>query len=154
MNSFEGFSKSNSRSNQLRLLSVVLCLGVSMMLGGCGQQQKPGALDAVKRGEYLVKIGGCNDCHTPLKMGANGPQPDMTRMLSGHPEELKLPSPPKLPAGPWVWLGAGTNTAFAGPWGITYSPNLTPDQNTGIGIWTEDKFVRAIRLGKHMGQSR
>jgi hypothetical protein len=75
-------------------------------------------------------------------------------MLSGHPEQLKLPPPPKLPEGPWVWLGAGTNTAFSGPWGITYSPNLTPDQNTGLGIWTEEKFVRAMKLGKHMGQSR
>jgi hypothetical protein len=28
-------------------------------------------------------IGGCNDCHTPLKMGPKGPEPDMTRMLSG-----------------------------------------------------------------------
>jgi hypothetical protein len=29
--------------------------------------------------------------------------------------------------------------------------NLTPDQNTGIGIWTEEMFVKAIRTGKHMG---
>ena len=31
--------------------------------------------DPVKRGQYLVTIGGCNDCHTPLKMGPKGPEP-------------------------------------------------------------------------------
>jgi len=46
------------------------------------------------------------------------------------------------------------DTAFAGPWGITYAMNLTPDVNTGIGIWTEDIFVRAIKEGRHWGQSR
>jgi len=75
-------------------------------------------------------------------------------MLSGHPQDLEMPSPPELPKGPWAWLGAGTNTAFAGPWGISYAINLTPDVNTGMGIWTEEMFVRAIRTGRHMGQSR
>ena len=40
---------------------------------------------AVARGEYLVHAMGCTDCHTPWKMGPNGPEPDMTRALSGHP---------------------------------------------------------------------
>ena len=62
--------------------------------------------------------------------------------------------PPTLNEGPWKWMGAGTNTAYAGPWGISYAFNLTPDENTGIGTWTEDQFVRTIRLGKHWGQSR
>jgi hypothetical protein len=107
----------------------------------------------VKRGEFLVKSGGCNDCHTPWKMGPKGPEPDMTRMLSGHPEGLKMPPPPQ-PVGPWIMFGSATNTAHAGPWGVSYSINLTPDQNTGIGIWTEDMFVKAIKTGKHMGTSR
>lgn len=107
----------------------------------------------VERGEYLVTISGCNDCHTPLKMGANGPEPDMTRMLSGHPEGMSLGPAPKLEGG-WMWAGAATNTAFAGPWGISYAFNLTPDQNTGLGIWTEDMFVKAMRTGRHMGAAR
>ena len=57
-------------------------------------------------------------------------------------------------AGPWLWAGAATNTAFAGPWGISYAANLTPDQNTGLGIWTEEMFVKAMRTGRHMGSSR
>jgi hypothetical protein len=112
-----------------------------------------GPKSGVKRGEYLVATHGCNDCHTPWKMGPKGPEPDMTRMLSGHPESLKMPPPPK-PVGPWVASIAAPFTAFAGPWGISYAPNLTPDQNTGMGIWTEDFFVKAMKSGKHFGTSR
>jgi mono/diheme cytochrome c family protein len=106
-----------------------------------------------QRGQYLVNMIGCSDCHTPLKMGANGPEPDVTRFLSGHPEQMGA-LPAAKPQGPWLWAGAATNTAFAGPWGVSYAANLTPDQNTGLGIWTEDMFVRAIRTGRHMGTSR
>ena len=86
-------------------------------------------------------------------MTPNGPVPDLSRALSGHPEALVVERAPKLEE-PWVWAGTGTNTAFAGPWGISYAPNLTPDQNTGLGIWTEDMFVRALRRGKHLGHGR
>jgi len=109
---------------------------------------------SVERGEYLVTVLACNDCHTPFVVGSNGPEPDMSRMLSGHPQELEMPAPPDLPEGPWIWMGASTNTAFAGPWGVSYAFNLTPDTNTGLGIWTEEMFVRAMRTGRHMGQSR
>jgi hypothetical protein len=87
-------------------------------------------------------------------MTPTGPQPDMDRMLSGHPAEMKMPRPPEMGNGPWLWAGAATNTAFYGPWGVSYAMNLTPDQNTGLGIWTEDMFVRALRTGRHMGTSR
>lgn len=107
----------------------------------------------VERGEYLVKIMGCNDCHTPWTHGPNGPEPDMSRMLSGHPETLVV-SPAPAPVDMWVVSSAATNTAFAGPWGVSYTANLTPDQNTGLGIWTEEMFIRAIRTGRHMGTSR
>ena len=112
------------------------------------------AKERIARGEYLVTIGGCNDCHTPFKMGPNGPEPDMSRMLSGHPESVKMGPPPKLGKGPWVWAGAGTNTAFAGPWGVSYARNLTPDRLTGIGIWNEEIFMKTIRTGRHWGVSR
>src|SRR5688572_10334683 len=108
----------------------------------------------VKRGEYLVSIMGCHDCHTPWKMGPKGPEPDMSLALSGHPESVKLAPPPKLGDGGWVWTAAGTNTAFAGPWGVSYTANLTPDKMTGIGIWTEDIFIKTIRSGRHWGVSR
>lgn len=115
----------------------------------------PAAADAqrVARGAYLVKFGMCNDCHTPLKMGANGPEADMTRALSGHPSDLVMPAPPE-PRGPWAWSGAITNTAFAGPWGVSFTANLTPDPETGLGKWTEDMFMTAIRTGRHEGKGR
>jgi len=106
------------------------------------------------RGRHLVTVLACNECHTPFAMGPNGPAPDMTRMLSGHPESLVMPPPPQLPPGPWLTISSATNTAYAGPWGVTYAPNLTPDQNTGLGIWTEEMFVTAMKTGKHMGTSR
>ncbi|HEX9304723.1 MAG TPA: diheme cytochrome c-553 [Thermoanaerobaculia bacterium] len=109
--------------------------------------------ELVNGGRYLVIVMACNDCHTPFKMGKNGPEPDMSRMLSGHPENMKMPPPPKLEGG-WMMAGSATNTAWAGPWGVSYTSNLTPDQNTGIGIWTEDMFIKAMRTGKHMGTSR
>lgn len=111
------------------------------------------AVGSVERGQYLVTVAGCNDCHTPFKMGAHGPEPDMTRMLAGHPQNLEMPPAPAS-QGPWIWSGAATNTAFAGPWGVSYASNLTPEPNTGLGIWTEDLFVKALRTGRHWGQAR
>jgi mono/diheme cytochrome c family protein len=107
----------------------------------------------VERGKYLVTIAGCHDCHTPTKMGPNGPEPDMSRMLSGHPETLKITKGPKLDM-PWMGAASATFTAWSGPWGISFTANLTPDQNTGLGQWTEELFMKAIREGKHMGTSR
>lgn len=111
------------------------------------------AEDRVARGKYLVQFGSCHDCHTPHKMGPMGPEPDMTRMLSGHPSDLTMPPPPAA-SGPWIWHGAGSMTAFAGPWGVSFTANLTPDKETGLGNWTEDMFVRALRTGRHEGQGR
>ena len=107
----------------------------------------------IKRGSLLVGIGGCMDCHTPLKMGANGPEKDLARGLSGHPEDLRLPAPPRL-NGEWNWAGSASMTAFVGPWGTTYAANLTPDRETGLGTWKEKDFIQAMRTGKHLGVAR
>lgn len=117
------------------------------------QPAKPMSPEA-KRGEQLVATHDCHACHTPFAMGKDGPAPDMSRALSGHPEKLVMPPPPKLPEGPWLWLGAATNTAFAGPWGVSYATNLTSDAETGIGKWRAQDFVAAIKTGKHLGVSR
>jgi mono/diheme cytochrome c family protein len=108
----------------------------------------------VERGAYLVRTMGCNDCHTPWKLGPRGPEPDMTRALTGHPADMLMPPPPALPPGPWTWMGAATNTAFAGPWGVSFTANLTPDADTGLGKWTEDMFIQALRTGRHEGKGR
>jgi len=108
----------------------------------------------VERGRALVTLGGCNDCHTPLTMTPQGPAPDMKRMLSGHPESLKMPAPPTLPEGPWGFVGSGTMTAWAGPWGVSYVANITPGPETGIGRWSEKEFVTAMRSGHRPGNGR
>ena len=108
----------------------------------------------VKRGEYLSKIMGCNDCHTPFHMTPRGPEPDMTRMLSGHPQDLVITEVPKPVGGPWIASIAATNTAWGGPWGVSFTANLTPDPETGLGKWTKETFIATIRNGKHEGVGR
>jgi hypothetical protein len=88
-----------------------------------------------------------------LKMGPNGPEPDMSRALSGHPAEMKMPPPPP-PSGPWIAAVGATNTAWAGPWGVSYTSNLTPHKENGLGAWTEQQFIDAMRSGRHQGRGR
>lgn len=137
------------------IIVIAASIAAGTAAGGNSKSEKAAAAaqEKIARGRYLVGIGGCNDCHTPLQMGPNGPQPDMTRALSGHPEAMKLGAPPKLEGG-WVWAGAGSNTAFVGPWGVSYAANLTPERLTGIGIWDEAMFVKTIRTGRHWGVGR
>jgi mono/diheme cytochrome c family protein len=112
--------------------------------------------ELIKRGEYLVRLGGCNDCHTPKVMGPNGPEPDQTRLLMGQPANASIPSIPAGVINPKGWMAMTTAdmTAWAGPWGISFAANLTPDNVTGIGAWTENAFIKAMRTGKHLGAGR
>ncbi len=114
---------------------------------------EPTRTERVARGKYIVSTAGCHDCHTPWKMGDKGPEPDMSRALSGHPESMLLPPAPP-PSGPWIGASAATNTAWAGPWGTSFTANLTPDGETGLGAWTEQNFLRTIRTGRHLGNGR
>jgi hypothetical protein len=129
---------------------------VSSALFAAEPPKKPltfGASPEVARGQYLVGIMGCDDCHTPMKMGPKGPEPDMSRRLSGHPAEFRVGKGFTPDPKGWIWAGAATNTAFAGPWGVTYAANLTSDA-TGLGTWSEANFVKAIKEGKHLGVGR
>jgi hypothetical protein len=135
--------------------------GVQPALSAAGQDAPtPPASEAVAaaeqlaRGKYLTTVAGCNDCHTPHVLGPNGPEPDMTRMLSGHPEGMALPPAPVLPEGPWVASIAGSMTAWNGPWGTSYTANLTPDKETGLGEWTAKDFRATLLTGKHLGRGR
>jgi hypothetical protein len=112
--------------------------------------------EMIKRGEYLVKIGGCEDCHSPKKMTAMGPVVDETLSYSGFQAGLKLPKVDMSLIGPGKWDGfiAYGLTAFVGPWGASFAANLTPDNATGIGKWTENTFINTIRNGKYAGAGR
>jgi mono/diheme cytochrome c family protein len=139
----------------IRMKRALGVLVVLSFLGTAASAAEPPKKPAkVARGEYLVRAMGCNDCHTPWKMGKDGPEPDMTRMLSGHPQAMVMPAPPKLPEGPWGLVAAVTMTAWSGPWGVSFTSNLTPDPETGMGKWTEQNFVDSIRNGKVMGKGR
>jgi hypothetical protein len=131
---------------------------VLFLLASCSTNQKPEVAvtpqptpeQLVKRGEYLVTIMGCNDCHSPKSMGPQGPQIIPELMLSGYPADrpqLKVEKA-ALKTG-WVLL-TGDLTSAAGPWGVSFAANLTSDP-TGIGSWTEDNFKRALKEGKFKG---
>ncbi|WP_147202122.1 cytochrome c [Segetibacter aerophilus] len=103
----------------------------------------------IKRGQYLVTIMGCDDCHSPKKFGPNGPEPDMDRRLSGHPANMPLANFRQSDLKSWMLFNP-TLTAFVGPWGVSYAANLTSD-NSGIGTWSELQFIKALREGKYKG---
>ncbi len=109
----------------------------------------------IARGEFLVTIGLCGDCHTPKVMTPQGPIPDTTKLLSGCPENTKLEKvdPKLVQPGNWI-LFLQDITGAVGPWGASFAANLTPDLETGIGGWQEEMFVRAMRTGKHLGAGR
>ena len=143
--------------------TAILTLTMAALPGALGWRmvratpaaEAPAVSDArVERGAYLVRTMGCNDCHTPWKMGPAGPEPDMTRQLSGHPSSVVMPPPPVLPKGPWSWIAAETNTAFAGPWGVSFAANLTPDPETGLGHWNADIFIATMKTRRHEGKGR
>ena len=107
--------------------------------------------EMVDRGEYLVTLMGCTDCHTPKKMTPNGPEPDPDRWLMGYPGNDPLPEIDKSETAPGKWvLFNGDQTATVGPWGVSFAGNLTPDE-TGLGNWTYENFKRAMTEGKFKG---
>ncbi len=149
----------------LARVNTLMCVVFVCVLAACNQPPAPPAQtkaaapvqSPVERGKYLVTIASCHDCHTPKKMGPAGPEPDMDRMLSGHPEGTVVTAgftPAKN--SPWFAATNGDLTAWSGPWGVSFTANLTPDTNTGLrsGVWTEELFIKALRTGKHMGTAR
>jgi mono/diheme cytochrome c family protein len=152
-----------------RSVALLSCVPVAMALAACSAPVEkaadaPAATSApapltgeaqIERGRMLVIGGGCHDCHTPKKIGPNGPEPDFDRALSGHPQDIKIDAPFKQdPKSPWTTHTNDHLTAWSGAWGVSFAANITSDQNTGIGIWTEKMFIDAMKTGKHMGTSR
>lgn len=143
--------------NAKRLSAVFLMVSV-IFLATCRNNQKsvssevvePTQEQFIQRGEYLVKIMGCNDCHSPKEIGPQGPVVNTEVLLSGYPADRKLKKTNTdiLKSG-WVMLNEDF-TAAAGMWGISFAANLTSDQ-TGIGNWTEENFKRALKEGKYKG---
>jgi hypothetical protein len=142
------------RQATIPCISLFAVIGILLLLAGCAS--KSTELSPVERGKYLVMAGGCGDCHSPKAFTPKGPVPDTTRLLSGYPSNVKLPEIPKGILGPAQWGAITTNdmTAWVGPWGVSFSYNLTPHPATGIGNWNEALFIQSLRTGKFMGTSR
>ena len=102
------------------LLSLLSIIAVSCAKPA-SEPKKLSEAEMIARGQYLVTITGCGDCHTP---GYFYGAPDETRKLSG------------------------SEMGWAGAWGVSYARNLTPEPVTGIGAWSEDDIITAIRQGK------
>ncbi len=142
-----------------KIILFVSLLGACSLLIMCSQSSKEVTMtpeQMVKRGEYLVSFGGCNDCHSPKKFGEKGPEPDPSILLSGHPANLPVPEIPAGLPNPMGWMAMcnAHMTAWAGPWGISFAANLTPDKQTGIGDWDEEDFIKTLRSGQHLGMGR
>jgi len=138
--------------------SVMLLTTFVLLLTGCRNNSKTAIPDSaelsvtqlVQRGEYLVTIMGCNDCHSPKEMGPKGPEIIANLILSGYPATRPFQKvEPELIKKGWILFNADL-TAAAGPWGVSFAANLTSDQ-TGIGNWTEENFRRALKEGKYKG---
>ena len=133
-------------------LTILLTIGLLSPVPSIAQSGP--ASTPIKRGEYLVTIGGCHDCHTPLAVGPDGPAPDMKRALSGHPEDLKVSAAASVPQ-PWMGAFTPTLTGWSGPWGVSFAANLTPDPETGVWRdFSEQQFIQTMRTGRHQGQGR
>lgn len=115
------------------------------------EEKKMTLNDSIKRGEYLVKVIGCHDCHSPKKIGERGPEEIPELALSGFQQSDSLPPMNKTTMESGWMLMKGDLTAFAGPWGVSYAANITSD-DTGIGTWSMDQFKIAMREGKLKGQ--
>lgn len=106
--------------------------------------------ELVKRGEYLVNSIGCDDCHSPKKMGPQGPEVIEELRFSGYPSERQLQKvDTNSVKNGWSLFGSDFTSAV-GPWGMSFAANISSDE-TGIGNWKEEQFIKAIREGKSKG---
>jgi len=78
---------------------------------------RPDKSDKTVYGEYLVTLASCADCHTPFDKG----EYDYDNYLAGGRE-------------------------FILPWATLTTPNLTPDDKTGLGTWSEEEFIGRFKV--------
>lgn len=148
------------------VLGLSICLLLSGMLSSCKdaeakKEYQPAPTEPekvalskeqlVKRGEYLVNTIGCQDCHSPKRMGERGPEYIKELAFSGYQatNELLPISQDALEKG-WMLMSPDL-TAAVGPWGVSFAANLTSD-DTGIGNWSFEQFQRSLTEGKLKGQ--
>ena len=127
----------NTRSVKILILAA-FCLGIAACAINTTHETIPGDWEQttyLERGNYLVNhLGDCIGCHTPRD--ANN-QSDKSLFLSGVPAKY---------AG--ITTGPSQVAGFPGPRGARYyAKNITPDNETGIGKWSEEQFVKTFKTG-------
>jgi mono/diheme cytochrome c family protein len=130
---------STKHTSNIRAHAAFLVIAAALSMQGCGGRAgaEPAATNAapvapevsaasqIEAGRYLVKIGGCNDCHTP-----------------GYVEQLMMTGK-AMPESDWLM---GSDVGFAGAWGVSYPANL----RLSFQNWTEEEFLEL----SHKGQGR
>ncbi len=137
------------------IYTSILVAAVSVTVIACtsssARKEKPAGTptneERIKRGEYLVSVVGCDDCHSPKRMGAHGPEIIPELRLSGFNQASHLPPVDTSEVGKGWMLLAGDLTAAVGPWGVSYAANLTSDA-TGLGELDRREFLRSHTPGK------
>lgn len=145
------------------LVIFVSVVFLALTIAGCMSTKQKDAEESysvsqIQRGRQLVAASNCSDCHSPkIETPEDDLTPDPERLMSGHPEGTPLPDLPYQNIGAEGWesvVYTTDMTVWVGPWGVSFSANLTPDHDTGIGNWTPRMFIMAMRIGKHMGIGR
>ena len=122
----------------------------------CSNNSQEMSNDAmVTKGAHLVQVLHCDNCHSPKIITADGMVTDSTRRLAGHWGTDTIPNVDAKPvtSGKWILSSVDFNT-WIGPWGVSFPANLTPDKPTGLGNWSAEVFMNALRNNKHMGMGR
>jgi hypothetical protein len=138
-------------------LKITIAMCLLLLISSCKDDtykavdtQEASIEEVTSHGKYLVDIMGCNDCHSPKRMGENGPEMIPELMLSGFPSDTPIVKFDSELIKEGFSMFYPDLTAAAGPWGVSYAGNLTPD-DTGIGNWTEEQFKKALTQGKFKG---
>lgn len=134
----------------ITIISIASCNYEDAKKGADDKAATPTNEEMVKRGEYLVSSIGCDDCHTPKKMGAMGPEPDMDKRFAGYPADRPFGKLDSNIIKNGMVVFSGDLLAAAGPWGVSFAANISGDE-TGLGGWTIDQFKKAMREGKWKG---
>lgn len=141
------------------LYIAVILMTVAVFSFGCNKQGSKSASepagDQLALGQALVEEWKCSYCHTPEIAGPEGVlMPDPERLLSGHPADEEIPEIPEMIMTSPEYMEFLDNldtTVWATDNRIVFTANLTPDDETGIGTWTEEMFIATIRSGRHQG---
>ncbi len=129
---------------------IIVIAGSSCKSNGANDNNTPDSIQLVQRGEYLVNTMGCDDCHSPKKMGAQGPEVIPELRLSGYPGDRSIHEVDTKIIQQGSVIFNYDLTGSVGPWGASFAANLTSD-SSGIGTWSEPQFFKAIREGKSKG---